>query len=255
MNELLPNATYIDAGVSIEEKALSALAAITQKPVTNQKATWGTRRNVYEATKEEISNLNPKGAGIGYRYCIFIDDDQPVSSMDEEYVNVLKEIGLDVNAEWITFTVISRGMPCPVGKQPYTLNPVLEMAISPDSQAIVVYGMWKEYDLDGDNLPAAAPISDLIHSCYIGFTQGPSALRYFITHPIYQKGTKQVLEDSLKAKSLKKNALATCLPSDPRNYAGHLPNPWHGLLGTRHGRIALFLLVCIAAGLFSPYFL
>jgi hypothetical protein len=102
--------------------------------------------------------------------------------MGEEYVNVLKEMGLDVNAEWITFTVISRGMPCPAGKQPCTLEPVLEMAISPDSQAIVVYGMWKDYDLDGDNLPAAAPISDLIHSCYIGFTQGPSAL--FTSLPI-----------------------------------------------------------------------
>jgi hypothetical protein len=55
---------------------------------------------------------------------IFIDDDQPVKSMNEEYVNVLKEMGLDVNAEWITFTVISRGMPCPAGKEPCTMDPV-----------------------------------------------------------------------------------------------------------------------------------
>jgi hypothetical protein len=43
--------------------------------------------------RTEISNLNAKGAGIGYRYYIFIDDDQPVNSMDREYINVLKEMG------------------------------------------------------------------------------------------------------------------------------------------------------------------
>lgn len=215
MNELLPNATYTDAGVSIEEKALSALAAITQMPVTNQKATWGTRRNVYEATQEEISNLNPKGAGIGYRYYIFIEDDQPVNSMDEEYVNVLKEMGLDVNAEWITFTVISRGMPCPAGKQPCTLD---------------LFSKWRSHRIArpllymecGKTTTSMETTYQLLHPFQISFTSVTLALHkarppFVISLPILstRKGLNRFWKIASKRRAWRRTPWSRACPRTP----------------------------------------
>jgi hypothetical protein len=200
--------------------------------------------NIDQMTGAEIQRLNPKAAGIGFRYHILVDVDQPAEVVEVEDTKILETVGLDINAPWTNIKIVSRGMSGGNEQTAISADAVLQMAISPDDRAIVVYDMAKKHDVDGNNLPSAAPIFDLIHYSYIAYAKDPSALKYFITQPIYQAGTQQVLEDALKAKSLKKGAMMTCLPSDDRNYAGHLPSPWYGLLGTRHGRIVLFILVC-----------
>jgi hypothetical protein len=242
MNEILPNTDYIEVGKMVEARNISAIAAGPQMSTIVTPANWVIWQE-NEPTKEELGKMDPKAIAISYRYHIIIDDSCPIALIDEEYVGILDMFGLDTSAEWTTFTVVSRGMLWGDKKEPVTLPPVLQMAMSPDHRAIVVYDMEKENDVDGDNLPKRAFISDILHWCYVGFANDPSKLQYFITHPIYQIGTQQVMEDALKAKGKRKENMVTYLPSDSRNYSGHLPNPWHGLLGTRHGRVAPYMLV------------
>jgi hypothetical protein len=166
MNELLPNTDYIEVGKMVEARNISALAVGPQTPTIVTPANWVIwQKN--EPTKEELGKMDPKAIAISFRYHIIVDDTYPIKVIEEEYVSVLDMFGLDISAKWTTLTVISRGMPMGDMKEPNTLPPVLQMAMSPDHRAIVIYDMEKENDVDGDNLPKRAFISDVLHWCYL----------------------------------------------------------------------------------------